>query len=166
MCFRYEKELEVAALDDPAADILPESIAQLRQELDNFVKCQQDNREARSTLLQRLTRNADDTLRLRSELPQHATVSEATRKLFERDLTLHYQELEKLNLSLEIEQYKHTIRVLKDKQASCLDIIKSQHEVIAGALFTLPKLLVIGLATTRLWLSWRSQYWNNGKEIS
>src|SRR5262249_48020407 len=61
---RYERELVAMIPEEPnaVADMLPDSIAQLRREIDNLVKCQQDNREARTTLINRLSRNAEETL--------------------------------------------------------------------------------------------------------
>jgi len=128
---QYEKELASIPSTAPMASVLPDAVAQLRKEVDDLVKCQRDNKEARSTLLKRLSRNAEESKQLQSEVAK-TEVTDSTRKQLERDLSIHYQELEKLNLYLEIRKHLHTIRVLKQNYERALELIKMQNELLVG----------------------------------
>lgn len=116
----------VAEMKPPTS---PMDIHQARRKLQDLDREEQELKDRKQTLIRRLERNADDAKQIHSSVPSKV-VSELGRRQLERDLSIHWLELEKMNRDVEIQRQDAMIRALQKQLTKSLDLVETQNSVL------------------------------------
>jgi signal transduction histidine kinase len=109
----------------------PQHIKALRFTLEGLTRSEADNAEVKQALLKRLDRNVEDTKRLHGQLASRVTV-ESSRKSLDRDMVVHWMEMDKLAKDVELRKQQQTINSLQRNLQRAMHMLEVQHKVLKG----------------------------------
>eukprot|EP01122_Echinamoeba_exundans_P016385 TRINITY_DN8281_c0_g1_i1.p1 TRINITY_DN8281_c0_g1~~TRINITY_DN8281_c0_g1_i1.p1 ORF type:complete len:853 (+),score=182.29 TRINITY_DN8281_c0_g1_i1:169-2727(+) len=115
-----------AELKPPAS---PMEVHQARKKLQDIMSEEQEACNKEQSLFRRLERHADDAKEIHNRVPSRIT-SDMSRRQLERDLSIHWLELEKMNRDVEIQRQNMTIRALEKQLSKAFVLLEHQHEIL------------------------------------
>jgi hypothetical protein len=115
-----------AELKPPAS---PMEVHQARKKLQDIMSEEQEECNKEQALFRRLERHADDAKQIHNRVPSHIS-SDMSRRQLERDLSVHWLELEKMNRDVEIQRQNMTIRALEKQLSKAFMLVEHQHAIL------------------------------------